>query len=317
MRITSAFALFALIGCHTLSTQGQTAGTAGAFARMGFGARGVAMGNALTAVTNGEVATYYNPALSAFSSQRTASATFTFLSLDRYLNFLSYTQPLQPMAGLSVGIINGGVRDIDGRDGDGSHTENYSTYENQFFLSFSNRVEENISLGVTVKLLHSKLFEEVKSTTVGFDIGVLIRPTESIAIGASIQDLNSKYRWDTKSIYQSNGRTTEDTFPYLSRIGVTYEFPAQSGILSIEFENSSEKTNLMRFGAEYTILENFSVRGGLDRWEFSDQATGVKPSFGFTVKNSYDGWSPALAYAYVIESFAPGAIHLITLSTGF
>ncbi|MBI1806009.1 MAG: PorV/PorQ family protein [Ignavibacteria bacterium] len=307
--------LLTIVG--TAACLAQTAGTAGAFARMGFNGRGMGMGNALTAVNTGDVSPYYNPALSAFSERRTASATFSFLAFDRYLNFLSYTQSLKPRAGISIGLINAGVRKIDGRDADGYHTQDLSTFENQVFLSFSNRVDDNVSLGVTVKLYYSKLYENVKSTTVGFDLGAQIQLTTQVSLGATIQDINSKYKWDTKSIYGQDGKTTEDKFPNLRRIGVAYNLPENVALISVEFENSSEKTNLFRMGVEYRFLENFAVRGGVDRWEFGDNATGAKPSFGFTIKNSFNGWTPTINYGFVVESFAPHGMHIITLSAEF
>jgi len=292
----------------------QDAGTAGAFARMGFGARGMAMGNAMTAVITGDLATYYNPAVSAFSEYRTAQATYSFLSLDRSLNFLSYTQSLKPTAGISIGLINAGVNNIDGRDEDGVHTDNYSTYEDQFFISFSNRVEEHVSIGGTIKLYQSKLFDNITSTTVGFDVGLCVLATKGLTIGAVIQDINSKYKWNTTSIYGTDGVETEDDFPTLRRIGLAWTPPGFNGLVTAEFENSSENTNIIRFGAEYAIVEYFTIRGGVDRIDFSSDATGAKPSFGFTVKNSFNGWSPALNYAFVFESFAPQGMHIITLS---
>lgn len=305
--------LFALL--LFADAQAQIGGTAGSFSRLGFGARGIGMGNASVAVTSGVVSTYYNPALSAFSSAPTAAATFGVLAFDRSLNFLSYTQPLQPMAGISFGLINAGVRNIDGRDGDGEHTEDYSVTENQFYLSFANRVEERVSIGVTVKLLYSKLFESVKSTTVGFDVGLCARLTDQLTVGAAVLDLNSKYKWDTKQIYFENGRTTEDKFPSLRRIGLSYAFSGADAFVSAEFENSSQGTNLFRFGAEYGVTANIAVRGGVDRLELGDNATGAKPSLGFTVTQPLDGWTPSVHYSYVIESYAPHGMHIITLSS--
>ncbi len=295
----------------------QTGGSAGSFSRLGFGARGMGMGNAMTAVSSGDVSTYYNPALSAFSGQRTAAATFGILSLDRYLNFLSYTQSINAQAGISAGLINSGVRKIDGRDGDGVHTEDYSTTENQFYLNFSNRVDPSVSIGVTIKLLYSKLFEDVKSTTVGFDVGAYVQATDQLSIGVMLQDINSKYKWDTKSIYEQSGKSTEDKFPMLRRIGLAYKLLENSAIVSLEFENTSEKTNSLRFGAEYSFMENFTVRGGLDRWVFGDNTAGAKPSFGFTAKNSFNGWTPTINYAFVIEPFSPHGMHIITVSANF
>lgn len=306
-----------LIALTAAAARSQTAGSAGAFARMGFSARGMGMGNALTAVTSGDISTYYNPALAAFSEQRTAAASVGLLSLDRSLNFLSYTQAIKPTAGISFGLINAGVGSIDGRDADGFHTEDYSTFENQFFLAFSNRVDPRVSIGIGVKLYYSKLFDQVKSTTVGFDGGICIRATDELTIGGVIQDINSKYKWDSKSLYDVNGKTTEDKFPTLQRIGLAYLVPGTGGLISGEFEHSSEGTNVIRVGAEYTLTENFAARGGVDRWDFSSDATGIKPTFGFTVKNSFNGWSPAISYAYIIESFAPAGMHIITVSAAF
>src|ERR1041384_6094554 len=83
-----------------LEGQAQTAGSAGAFARMGSGARGMGMGNAMTAVNFGDIQTYYNPSLGAFAEYRSAGLTFGILSLDRSLNFVNYTQPIHPTAGV-------------------------------------------------------------------------------------------------------------------------------------------------------------------------------------------------------------------------
>jgi hypothetical protein len=309
--------LIAILLSTTIVTA-QNAGMAGAFARIGFGARGMAMGNALTAVPTGDIGTYYNPSLSAFSEHRTATASFGILSLDRNYNTLSYTQAIKPTAGLSVGLINAGVSNIDGRNSDGIHTVDYSTFENQFYLAFSNRVDERVSLGVAVKLYYSKLFEEVKSTTVGFDIGASIKILDNLYAGIAVQDIGSKYKWDTHSIYpEPEGKTTTDKFPNLRRIGLAYLLPSNIGVISAEFENSSEKTNILRMGAEYNFMEYFSIRGGVDRVDFSDKATGAKPAFGFSAMKSFGDWTPKLSYAFVFESFAPHAMHIITLSTTF
>jgi hypothetical protein len=296
----------------------QTAGTAGSFARMGFGARGLAMGNSLTAVTKGDLNPYYNPAVSAFVVNRSASATFTFLSLDRSLNFLNYIQSVKPTAGISFGLINAGVGNIDGRDGDGNHTENYSTYENQFFLSFSNKVHERVSFGVTIKLYHSKLFDEVKTTTVGFDLGVCVVILDNLTGGIAIQDLGSKYIWDTKDIYPDPyGMTTTDYFPNLRRIGLAYSIPGWKSLITAEFENSSEGTNILRGGIEVNPLEYLSIRSGIDRIDFSDEATGAKPSFGFAVRKPIGEYTPTLSYAFVAEPFAPRSFHILTLTVTF
>jgi len=307
---------FSLLGAHSLA-KAQIGGVPGAFARMGFNARGIAMGNALTAVHHGNLQTYYNPALATFAEERTASASFGILSLDRYLNFLNYIQSAKPTAGLSIGLINSGVRHIDGRDNDGVHTEDYSTSENQFFLSFANRFDERISLGVTIKLYYYELFTQVTSTTVGFDLGALILLTEKLSLGFAVQDIGSKYKWDTTPVYGQNGTQITDKFPTLFRGGLAYDLPESYGIVSLELEVSSEKTTVVRLGTEINVHENVRLRGGLDQWNLRDNTAGTKPSLGFGVYKSFEEWTPVLDYAYVFEPFSPSGIHIVTLSVRF
>lgn len=295
----------------------QIGGIPGAFARMGFSARGISMGNASTALRYGDIQTYYNPALAPFAKDHTVAASFGVLSLDRSLNFLSYTHEAPPTAGFSVGIINAGVRRIDGRDNDGVHTESYSTSENQFYLSFANRFDQRVSAGLTVKLYYYKLFEDVSSTTVGFDAGIVIMAVEDITIGLAVQDIGSKYRWDTSPIYGANGRTTTEKFPTLYRAGVAYLLPEAYGTVSLDFEISSAKTTVVRLGTDIFLHEYVSLRGGLDRWNLKDNTAGIKPTLGFGVTKPFDDWVPKLDYAYVFEPFAPGDIHIITLSVRF
>ena len=295
----------------------QDGGDAGAYTRLGFGARGMGMGNAMTAVTTGAIQTYYNPSLAAFSDGRYASATFSFLSFDRSLNFLSYTQDLKPSAGISLGLINSGTTNIDGRDADGNPTGPLSTIEDEFYLAFALRPAPRFSLGVSVKLYYGKLYDQVSNTTVGFDLGATYLVTPAITLAGVIQDINTKYSWDTTPIYDVNGMTTVDDFPTLRRIGVSYSTPEKNGVLSVEFENSSEGENLMRFGAEYYFLENFGIRAGLDQWVFNDETAGAKPTFGFTVKSSFGGWTPVLSYAFVVEPYSSAGEHIITISGMF
>lgn len=315
-RVASRAVCVSLFLIH-LTAHAQIGGIAGAFARMGFNARGISMGNALTAVHSGDIQTYYNPALAPFAEQRNVSASYGLLSLDRYLNFFNYVQNAEPTAGISLGLINSGVRNIDGRDNDGVHTDDYSTSENQFFLSFANRFHERVSLGVTIKLYYYELFGEVSSSTVGFDLGALILLSDELSLGLVVQDIGSKYKWDTTPLYGQNGTQITDNFPTLYRGGVAYRLPASYGTISFDVEFSSEKTTVVRLGSQINVHENVSLRGGLDRWNVGDNTTGAKPSLGFGVHKRMEDWTPAFDYAYVFEPFAPNGIHIVTLSIRF
>ncbi|MGB6120420.1 MAG: hypothetical protein WBG80_00805, partial [Bacteroidota bacterium] len=259
------FAVFAvMVGTLASSPAGaQDTGTQpGAFSRMGFGARGIGMGNAMVANTLGDVVGYYNPALLPWMESRYAGATMGILTLDRRLNFLHISLPLPPNAGVSAGIINSGVSEIDGRDSDGRPTGPLRTSENQFYLGFSLRFKAGFSLGINLKLYYYQLYTDISSTTVGLDIGALYEVNETLIIGGAIRDLNSKYKWDTSSLYGQSGQTSEVLFPLLYLLGVTYRLPGHIGLLSAEVEVSSVKTVLFRAGVEVPLVPELTLRGG-------------------------------------------------------
>ena len=292
----------------------QLDGTPGAFTRMGFGARGMGMANAMTAVSIGDVSSFYNPAVTPFLQNKVASISYGFLSLDRALNTLSYSQSIAPTAGFSVGILNAGVKNIDGRDADGFQTGALSTSENQFSFSFANRMSPFVAIGIGLKIYYYSLYEKVSSTTVGVDFGALIRLSDNFTVGAAIIDIGSKYEWDTTPIYDEQGSTTTERFPLLRKLGIAYTPSNNCGVFSVEIENSSVHTDIIRAGAEVNLTEDVAARIGIDNFD-TKQSAQAAPTFGFTVRTHIERWSPAVNYAYVIEPYGIFGIHVVSLST--
>lgn len=303
----------------------------GAFSRIGFGARGIGMGNAMSAVTNGNLVSYYNPALSPFQQNNYAQVGYSFLSLDRSLNFLNFTRKFDfysikdysgdrkpsRTAGISAGLINSGVSGIDGRDNQGLKTGDLSTSENQFFLSVANRFSEKLSIGIGVKFYYYSLYEEVSSTALGLDIGALYKINDNWNFSLMVSDINSKYEWDTTPIYEQEGLTTRDEFPMLMKGGIAYFNPDIKLLTAFEYERSNFGTNIIRFGAEYNIYENLFLRGGIDQLNLSNTDSGLKPSLGFSYSKAFGDFLVGVDYAFMIEQYSPTDRHIIGLSFNF
>ncbi len=299
------------------SVHAQYGGTAGAFTRIGFGARGPAMGNAMTAVVSGELSPYYNPALTAFQRDHVITAAYTVMSLDRSLNFVQYSQHLRKSAGIAVGIINSGVSKIDGRDSDGIPTGELSTSENLFFASFANSFSDKLTFGVTFKYYHNKLYESVSAYTAAVDLGCLYMIDENTRVGATVNDLAAKYRWDTANIYGDQGTTTVDEFPTIIKIGISRTFFDTTVTAAVDYVASTQNTHHLRMGIEWNPLEIFSLRAGCDRIDLQDRWSGAIPTFGFAVRYPLGSWRPTIHYAYGVEPFAPSGIHIISVTVGF
>lgn len=303
----------------------------GAFSRIGFGARGIGMGNAMSSVTQGNLVSYYNPAVTPFQENNSFLAGYSLLSLDRSLNFLSFTRKFdfyskkdtdenkQPKgtAGISAGIINSGVSKIDGRDNNGLKTGELSTSENQFFLSVANRFSRKLSIGIAVKFYYYKLYEEISSNGFGLDIGTLYKVNDNWNVSLMLSDMNSKYEWDTSPIYDIQGLTTTDEFPLLKKIGVSYYNPEIKLLTAIEFENSNAGTDILRLGAEYNIFDGLFLRGGIDQFNLSNIDAAFKPSLGFSYAKSFDNYTLSVDYAFMVEQYSSSDRHIIGLNINF
>ncbi len=300
----------------------------GAFSRMGFGARGIGMGDAVSSITSGNLVSYYNPALSAFQEMNSAQVGYSLLSMDRSLNFLSFTRRFEfgkdkntgkprATAGISLGVINSGVSKIDGRDSQGQPTGDLSTSENQFFLGLSNRFSEKFAVGIAAKFYYYKLYEDITSTSIGFDIGAVYKFTPNLTASFVIKDIKSKYEWDTSDIYGTDGRNTEDIFPVLKVFGFSYKFDNPNLLVSVEYENSNAQTNYLKIGSEYNIYQDFYLRVGLNNWDIKNSEIPVRPSAGFSYFHNFDTLILGLDYAFRYEPYSASDQHIIGINFNF
>jgi hypothetical protein len=295
-----------------LQSSSSIAGLPGAALRMGFGARGIAMGNSMTAVINGDLQSYYNPAIVPFQSDPTIVAAYGVLSLDRKLNYLSYTKNIKPAAGLSLSIINTGVGNIDGRDRDGNHTETYSTSENSFMFTFGLKPDPNFSFGVNVKVLYYSLFEGVKSTSAAIDVGFIYLISKEITLGAVVQDINAKYKWETSSLYGIDGNSSVERFPLRKRLGISWIPTDHSLVLSSELEVIGS-ASFARIGSEVELIEDIYIRGGIDQIALNADLP-VKPALGISARTKLLTLMPAFQYTYVFEPYSPSGLHILSFS---
>jgi hypothetical protein len=298
---------------------------AGSFSRMGFGAYGMSLGNASSSLTNGYGEVYYNPALSAYSINNKLSFSYSALSLDRKLNFLSFTKVFDKPSNLkkkfklktafSVGIINSGVDNIEERNNDGILTGKFSTSENIFFLNISNQFNDKFTFGLNVKYLYNKLYKDIKADGIGLDLGFLYQINDQINLSYSIVDLNSSYKWDTSPIYKEYGANYEEKFPVLNRFGLSYIYSYDNlEFLALVNYEYSQYTNYLKFGLEADYNKVVKLRFGIDRLNLSSINNPVKVSFGIGIIQNLFNYTVDFNYGYIIEPYSSENIHVIGLN---
>jgi hypothetical protein len=336
----TAWLLFAvlLVAPHAMAQ------STGAFARLGFGARGMSMGNALVADGSGQAGAFYNPALAPLVDRQGADASFGLLTLDRTLQHLQVSFPLKPQAGLAAGLIHAGVSGIDGRDASGYHTRELSTSEYLFFFAFGLKFGSKASAGLGLRLYRNDLYDDLEAAnSLGLSVGLLLRPLKHVTVGLAIDDLLAKYDWDTSTVFGEDGRKTTDRFPTRFRGGLGWAIDPGRLFVLVEYESlvnpversfrevvlidgvpvSTERferldlhSGRVRAGMEWWPIQPVALRLGIDRVGEGD-AGDITPSTGFALVQDIGQLGVQIDYAFTLEPYLLGTMHMVTLHLTF
>ncbi len=313
---------------------------AGSYARLGFGARGIAMGGGLVGDVFSGASPYYNPALAPRIERQGLDAAAGFLSLDRSLQYLQFAFPLPPRAGAAVGIVRAGVENIDGRDNSGYHTDDLSTQEYAIFAAFGARLSQRVSGGLGLRFYHADLFDGVDPVvSLSLSLGLAAQVSENLAFGLAVNDLLARYQWDTSDAFGDGGKQTTDRFPVRFQFGGAYRLAGGRGTITAEVESqvasaerrtervseiggvptifrTSDKLRLsearFRLGGEYWLVQPFGIRAGVDRLG-ADGFEGASPAVGFAVRQPLGEIAARIDYTAVLEPYGLGVMHLVAV----
>ncbi len=301
-KVVKALLIAALgIGAATPMFAAESAGQAGAYLKMGVGARALGMGSAFTAVANDSTAAFWNPAGLAKLKKHEASFMHANLTDDRDYNFFNYAHVLNGKDGKSNGVvalshINFGidgipqtdiVRDAQGNpvlDANGNeqpaldangNVRIFSYFEDKetnTFISYGRAVTDKFYAGLNLKYLKHSLFDK-KADAMGLDFGLMYDWNEKTTVGLSVRDLGESMDWNTNT-------GTKDDVPVTTTFGVSHK--CNDKLLVAADLNKVEDMDVKFFcGAEYQIHDNVILRVGshdsdltlgasfkLDTWRF-------------------------------------------------
>lgn len=254
------------LSAHSIGKEG---GYAGAYLRIGAGARPLGMGGAFTALSDDATACYWNAAGLGQIEDSQLSLMYSLMSMDRMLNLATYAQPLGRLGSFGVSWLNYGVRDIDGRDITGNPTGNFSNSENAFSVSFGKGLSTVLFIGGSFKFLYHKLASQ-QATGYGFDVGGMLKVGENIRIGGTIQNIATKIKWDTES-------KIEEEFPTVTRFGISIA-PKKTPIkISADIEKNAKQDARYHIGAEYWIIPSIAARVGYDKNHITAGGSAIVP----------------------------------------
>lgn len=332
--------LLVLLAVLFAAADAVQAQTPGAFARMGFGARGIAMGGGLAADVFGPTSPYYNPALAPMATAQHVDAAAAFLSLDRELQHAQFAFPMPPTAGGAIGILRAGVSGIDGRDASGYPTAELSTEETLIFTAFGVRMGQRITSGFGLRFYRADLLDGLDApVALGLSAGLTARLSERLAVGLAVDDLLARYAWDTSIALGGRGGQSTDRFPTRFRLGGAYQLAGGSGLLVAEVEAQAQPVEVRRattrelggqpqlvleterrtfatfqgrVGGEAWLAESFAVRAGVDHLGV-DGLAGISPAAGFAFRQQLGELGFRADYTAALEPHGLGVMHVVAI----
>jgi hypothetical protein len=287
----------------------------GDFLRMGVGARAMAMGNAYSAVDGDVFSAYYNPAGLASLEGRQIGLSYRYMSMDRHFTHLAFGSRIGPDAGFAFTWLGAGTDDIQGRDLSGNSTGNLKDSRNSFGVTFSKQAGPHISLGITPKVSLWNLGGE-NAKAFGFDLGVLVRPTESLSAAFVLRDINSRFTWESKRwadvIGDSDGQPMqkEDKFPVYYTLGLAWKPIKDKVVLSVMTESVQDNPTGFDFGASWAVNTIFTLRAGVYNYSSSEGLDygSITGGFGLRVSQTI-----GFDYTFASDNIENDRIHLLSL----
>ncbi len=312
---------------------------AGAFVRMGFGARGVGLGGALVGDVSGQASPFYNPALAPLVERQHVEVSASLLGQDRQLQTFEVGTPMGARAGIAAGLVHAGVGQIDGRDESGNATGTLRSDEYAVFTTFGLKLGARTTAGIGMQVFRAQWTQNSGAAlTFGLDAGLTYRATDRLALGVALDDALAGYTFDSSKLYTGGGQLTTDRFPTRLRAGATYAVFGATVAAEVEgaFERR-ERTDtdiiledgaprflttttgytfagaLLRLGAERVVAPGMTVRAGVDGLGRTGIATEARPAAGFSFQRPAGNLLLRAEYGAVLEPYGTGLVHTISL----
>ncbi len=233
----------------------------------GVGARALGMGRAYVAIPGEPDSVFLNSA--ALSEVPNWGVTSMYSKILGNVNYilLGGVRPLGEdaigvgMLSASVGGIQSATLDpVTGRLSLEAGTKSY--YNNIYFLSYGREVMDRLSAGLNLKLFSQGFTGGDSGTGYDADLGLIYELREDLKLGFLQKNfvpssLGAKIKW---------GSGREESFVTSSRLGLSYRPGAYSLNADYEFfPTQSDKSGLLKLGAEWWLTPMFALRAGSDQ----------------------------------------------------
>ncbi len=317
-RVLLAAFLLAVLPAGVPQAGAQTVTKYGAeFLAGGVGARALGMGGAYVARAGDVTAGYWNVAgLHALTYPEAA-----YMHAERFDGAVAFDYgavafPLNARSTVGVSFFRSGVDDIANtlaainpdtglpRPNPEEYITYFSAVDYAFFLSYARRLTDNVSAGVTGKIIRRSIGDFASAWGYSMDVGAQVR-LGRLSLGANLQDATGMFQsWSVNSeLFGDFEATFGDTAPQggtelvlpVARLGTAYDLALTEHVgrglgldVDLAFDgqqayalNTGDVSFQPRVGGELTYRDVVALRAGLSNVTTSEAyGTTVTPTVG-------------------------------------
>ena len=333
--------LICLLGISILTTAvptavySQAASTAVPFLLIAPGARASAMGESGVAVADDASAVFWNPAGLGFQKGQELSLSHSnwlpqFQQSDLFYEYANYKQYMDEIGGtLGAGLTFLNLGEFERRSEANEYLGTFTSFELAAGVSYGTRIDEDLSFGVGLKLIHSSLSqvgtaEEQGSgtaTTVAGDIGILYRPSKFV-IPFTDEDIGNRF---------AVGLALSNMGPSISYVDQEQSDPLPTTLrLGFAYDLVNEEFNRLTWTTDVTKLIVYRNKDGEAANFFSaltktwgpqgDREERLTPIWNdFTLGTGFEYWYAnlvALRFGFFHEDPTQGNRRFLTFGAG-
>jgi len=265
-----------------------------AFLKIPTGSRPIALGEAYTALATDINSIYWNPGGLVYSRNKEVLLMRSFWLLQTSYNYLAFSLPSQGYGAFGLGVSYLGYGSFDAYDRHYQPLGNFSAYDMNVSVSYSQVLTSSIALGVNFKYIMEKI-EESSGKAFGLDIGARLRQQQSpLSFAFVVRNIGTSMKLDSEGY----------PLPLSMTIGGLYA--SNKLIIPADLSYSTDDGFQISLGTEYSFGNIMSIRGGYKLGATPGGLSGLRAGCGFNFNKLY------LDYA-----FAPyanfGSSHIFTL----
>ncbi len=286
------------IFAHSLLAVSKSGTSAAQFLKIGVGPRATALGGAFTALANDVSALYWNPAGAAWIADRQFIVTHTEWFADINHEFAGLNIPISRAAAIGLSFCTLTIPDMEQTtiqepEGTGIY---FDVQDISLGMTYSRKMTERFSFGLSVKYIQQKLFNE-SASTFAVDLGGLLNTGfKGMRMGIAMTNFGGKLKLEGRDLIvnfedtPARLETQNWPLPISFRFGLAMDIiglreglmlkESQRLTVLVDGSNINDSKETMSLGIEYSWNENFFLRGGYRiNHDMEDLSAGIGTQF--------------------------------------